>query len=103
MEIEFHKDGILNYKRSILPTENVKAVRKMSAIIKDLSSFNFCVSVIYRHLPLEYSLNDEIQQHLHGSKHAGGKIVWKYVLKREYIMQGRDFVKKIEKNCERCR
>ena len=103
LKIAFHKDGILSYKGRILPKQNVKAVREMSAIMKDLSLFNFCVSVICKHSPLEYSLNNEIQWHSHASKHSVVENVWKYVLKFGYIMQGRDLVKKIKTDCERYR
>ena len=37
------------------------------------------------------------------SKHSGVETVWRYDLKLGYIMQGTDLVKKVKKNCERCR
>ena len=48
------------------------------------------------------SVVNEIHWHLDAAKHSGVETVWRYVLKLGYIMQGRDLVKKVKKNCERC-
>ena len=99
----FQKDGILYYKGRILATEKINATCEMSTVMKDLCSNTFCVAVIYKHSPLAYSIVKEIHWHADTAKHSGVETVWRYVLKLGYIMQGTDLVKKVKKNCERCR
>ena len=102
-KISFQEDGILYYKGRILATEKINASCEMSTLMKDLCSNNFCVPVIYKHLHLKYSIVNEIHWHSDAVKHSGVETVWRYNLKFGYIMQGRDLVKKVKKNCERCR
>ena len=75
----------------------------MSNVMKDLCSNTFYVPVVYKHSPLVYSIVNKIHWHSDAAKHSGVETVWRYVLKLEYIMQGRDLVKKVKKNCERWR
>ena len=56
----FQQDGILYYKGRILATEKINAICEMSTVTKDLCSNMFCVPVIYKHLPLVYSIVNEI-------------------------------------------
>ena len=72
--------------------------KEVSTVMKDLCSNTFCVPVIYKHSPLAYSIVNEIHWHADTAKHSGVETVWRYVLKLEYIMQGRDLVKKVKKN-----
>ena len=71
--------------------------------MKDLCSNTFCVPVIYNHSPLACSIVNKIHWHSDAAKHSGVETVRRYVLKLGYIMHGRDLVKKVKKNCERCR
>ena len=75
----------------------------MSTTMKDLCSNTFCVTLIYKHSPLAYSIVNGIHWHSDAAKHSGVEIVCRNVLKLGYIMQGRDLVKKVKKNYERCR
>ena len=75
----------------------------MSIAMKYLYLNTFWVPVIYKHSPLAYSIVNDIHRHSNAAKDSGVKAVWKYVLKLGYMMQGRDLVKKVKKNCERCR
>ena len=102
-KISFQIDGILYYKGRKLATEKINASCEMSTVMKDLCSNTFCVSVIYKHSPLAYSITIEIHWHSDAAKHSYVEIVWSYVLKLGYIMHARDLVKKVKKNCERCR
>ena len=102
-KVSFQKDGILHYKERIPVTERLNATCEISTVMKDLCSSTFCVPVIYKHSPLAYSIVNDVHWHSDAVKHSGVETVWRYVLKLGYIMQGRDFVKKVKKNCERCR
>ena len=58
--------------------------------------------MIYKHSPLAYSIVNKIHWYLDAAKHSGIEIVWRYVLKLGYIMQGRNLVRKVKNNFERC-
>ena len=75
----------------------------MSSTMKDLSATTFQVPLVYKHSPLAYSLVNEVHWYCMAAKHSGVETVWRYVLKTAYIIFGREVVKKIRINCERCR
>jgi len=96
------RNGILMYTGRILPSNNITVVGKMTEIMKDLSSTSFCVPIIDKHSPLAYSIINDVHWYSE-IKHQGVETTWRYVLKIAYIIEGRDIVKKIRNNCERCR
>ena len=102
-KISIKRDGILYYSVIILPTDNIKITGEMSAAMKDLSADTFCVPIIYKHSPLAYSLINEVHWHSKTAMHSGVETVWRYILKTGFIIFGRDLVKKIKTQCERCR
>ena len=102
-KVSFQKDGILYYKGRTLATERLNATCEIPSVMKDLSSSTFCVPAIYKHPPLAYSMVNKIHWHSDAAKHSCVESVLRYVLKLGYIMQGRDLVKKVKKNCKRWR
>ena len=101
-KISTEKDGVLYYSGRILSTNSINAVNEMSSVMKDLSKTTFQVPIVYKHSPLAYSLINEVHWHSMAVKHSGVETVWRYVLKTAYIIFGREVVKKIRVNCERC-
>ena len=95
-KITKEKEGILLYTGRILPTSDVTIVGRMTNAMKDLSIDTFCVPVIERHSPLAYSIVNEVQWHNDVIKHGGIESVWRYVLKKAYIIEGRQLVKSIK-------
>ena len=85
-----------------MSTSNIEAAGEMSSVMKDLSATTFQVPLAYKHSPLAYSLINEVHWDSMAAKHSGMETVWRYVLKTAYIIFGRDIVKKIRINCERC-
>ena len=75
----------------------------MSTAMRDLAADTFCVPIIYKHSLLAYSLINEVHWHLKAAMHSRIETVWRYVLKTGFIIFGRDLVKKIKTQCERCR
>ena len=75
----------------------------MSTAMRDLAADTFCVPIIYKHSLLAYSLINEVHWHLKAAVHSRIETVWRYVLKTGFIIFGRDLVKKIKTQCERCR
>ena len=102
-KISIERDGILYYSGRILPTDNIKITGEMSTVMKDLAADTFCVPIIYQHSLLAYSLVNEVHWHSKAAMHSGVETVWRYVLKTGFIIFGRDLVKKIKTQCERCR
>ena len=74
-----------------------------TTVMKHLCLNTFCVTVIYKHSPLVCSIVNKTHWHFDATKHLGVETVWRYFLKLGYKMQGIDLVKKVKKNCERCR
>ena len=97
------KDGVLYYSGRILPNDQVSIVGKMTNVMRDLQADTFCVPLIEKHSPLAYSLINEIHWYNKDVKHAGVEVVWRYVLKKAFIFEGRNLVKLIKKNCQACR
>ena len=94
---------ILYYSGRILPDDNVTIVGKMTNAMKDLCSTTFFVPAIEKHSPLAYSIINEIHWYDENVMHRGIESVWRYVLKKAFIFDGRRIVKCIKKSCERCR
>ena len=82
------KNGVLYYSGRILSTNSINAVNEMSSVMKDLSRTTFQVSMVYKHSPLVYSLSNEVHWHSMAAKLSGVETVWRYVLKRAYILFG---------------
>ena len=97
------RDGILHYSGRILPTDNIKITGEISTVMKDLAVDTFCVPIIDKHSPLAYSLINDMHWHSKAAKHSGVETVRRYVLKTGFIIFGRELVKKIKTQCERCR
>ena len=96
-------DGVLKYTGRILPTDQVQAVGAMTEVMKDLSSTTFCVPVIDKHSPIAYSIVSDVHWNDDLVKHRGIEVTLRQILKYVYIHEGRELVKRIKKNCERCR
>lgn len=97
------KDGILYYTGRILPTEEITIVGKMTEAMKDLSASTFCVPVVDRYSPLAYCIINEVHWYNSTVKHSGVESVWRFVLKKAFIIEGRSIVKWIRESCQRCR
>lgn len=95
-------DGILYYSGRILPTDKIDIIVPMTAVMQDLHATTFCVPVLDKHSPLSYSIVMDIHWHNKTVQHAGIESVWRYILKKVFIIEGRDLVKKIKQSCVRC-
>ena len=95
------KDGILIYSGRILPTDTITVSGRMTLAMKDLAMDMFCVPIIEKHSPLAYSIISEV--HWYDSvQHSGIETMWRHVLKKAYVVEGRKIVKSLKKSCERC-
>ena len=75
----------------------------MSTVMKDWAADTVFVPIIYKHSTLAYSLINEVHWHSKAEVNCGVETVWRYVLKIRFIIFGRDLVKKIKTQCERCK
>ena len=96
-------DGILVYTGRVLPNQNVSIVGQFTSTMKDLSSTSFCVPVLERCSPIAYSIVMDVHWNHPNAKHAGIETTHRFVLRRVYIIEGRQLVKEIRDSCERCR
>ena len=74
----------------------------MTNVMKDLQQTSFCVPIIDKHSPLASSIVTEIHWY-NIAKHAGIETVLRCTLSIAYIIEGREIVKKVKKDCHRCR
>ena len=74
----------------------------MTATMLDLLATTFCVPVTSHHSPIACSIVNEVHWH-EEVKHSGIETTLRCVLKKTYIIHGRELVKKIKKNSQRCR
>ena len=102
-KISEEKDGILIYTGRILPTNEITVVGKMTNAMKDLSANMFCVPVLDKFSPVAYSVINEVHWYDQNVKHAGVESVWRFVLKKAFIIHGRNLVKSFKSSCMRCR
>ena len=83
------RNGILDYTGRILPTSAITAAGKMTATMSDLSATTFCVPVTNHHLPIPCSIVNEVHWH-EEVKDSGIETTLRYVLKKTYIIHGRE-------------
>ncbi|XP_066931129.1 uncharacterized protein [Clytia hemisphaerica] len=102
-KISEEKDGILFYTGRILPTDQITAIGKATAIMKDLTALTFCVPIIDKNSPLAYSIVQEVHWNHPTAIHSGIETTWRYVLQTCYILEGRSLVKQVRSSCPRCR
>ena len=102
-KISKEKDGILFYTGRILPTQNVSIVGRMTEAMKDLTATTFCVPVLEKHSPIAYSIISEVHWRNQNAKHGGVETVLRYSNLTAYIIEGRELVKRIKRDCERCK
>ncbi|XP_066926258.1 uncharacterized protein [Clytia hemisphaerica] len=101
--ISSEKNGILYYNERILPIEKITSTGKLTNAMFDLSSSTFIVPVVDRYSPIAYSIVNFIHWHHPVAKHKGVETVYRYVLQIAYIIDGRDLIRTIRRNCQRCR
>ena len=71
--------------------------------MKDLTASTFFVPIVDKDSPIALSIVEDIHWNHPTAQHRGVEIVWRYVLKEAYIIDGRSLVVKIRESCERCR
>ena len=96
------KDGILHFTGRMLP-EEVNVVTPLSGTMKDLKKTSFCVPAVDKHSPVAYAIVSDIHWNHPDVKHSGIETTWREVLKKAFIIEGRDLVTRVKKACERCR
>ena len=102
-KISVERDGILFYTGRILPTQKVSAAVTLTDTMLDLSDTMFCVPLVLKSSPVALSIVDEIHWYHEVAKHSGVETVLRYTMKYAYIIEGRDLVRYVRKNCIRCK
>lgn len=65
------------YSGKILPTEKIQVASEMKEVMKDLCSSTICMSLVYKHSLLGYSIINEIHWHSAAVKLSGIETVWR--------------------------
>ena len=102
-KISVEKNGILYYSGRILPTQDITSIQTMTDTMRDLNSLTFCVPLVEKQSPLAYSIINEVHWHNESVKHSGVETTLRYTMKYAFIIEGRELVKQIKKNCIRCK
>ena len=95
-------NGILYFTGRLLP-EEVNVVTPLSVTMKDLQLTTFCVPAIEKHSPLAYAVVNDVHWCHPDAKHLGVETTWRYVLKKAFVIEGRELVNRVKHSCERCR
>ena len=96
-------NGILMYNGRLLPTDEIQIITPLTSVMKDLQSTTFCVPVLDKHSPISYAIINDVHWNDPVVKHSGIESTWRYVLKKAFIIEGRELVKRIRRSCTRCR
>ncbi|XP_066933763.1 uncharacterized protein [Clytia hemisphaerica] len=97
------KDNILMYTGRILPTTQVSVVGRYTDTMKDLTSTTFMVPILDNNSPIAYSIASEVHWHDPNTQHCGIETTLRHVLKKCFIINGRNLMKRIKRSCQRCR
>ena len=96
-------NGILMYTGRILKNDEVSIVGRYTNTMKDLSPASFCVPVLDRKSPVAYSIMIDTHWNDPDVNHSGIETTLRYVLKKTYIIEGRQLAKIIKNSCQRCK
>ena len=66
----------------------------MTNAVQDLSPATFCVPIVNKHSPLAYAIINDVHWNDKIAQHSGIETVWRYVLKKAYVIEGCSIVKK---------
>jgi len=90
------KDDILMYTGRILPEKQIFVVGRFTDTMKDLSASTFLVPVLDSNSPIAYSIASEVHWHDSTVQHCDIETTLRHVLKKCYIINGRNLIKKNE-------
>ena len=96
-------NGVLYYSGRFLQTETINIITPMASSMHDLHSTSFFVPLVDKHSPLAYSIINEVHWYDETVKHSGNESTLRFVLKKAYVLEGREIIKRIKRNCTRCR
>ena len=102
-DISVEKEGILYFTGRLLNRGDASPIKPLSDVMLDLQDSTFVVPIVEKHSPLAYSIVNEVHWEDPVAKHSGVETVLRYTMKYAYIIEGRELVKKVRRNCERCR
>ena len=97
------KDDVLMYTGRILPTKQVSVVGRFTDTMKDLSATTFFFPILDSNSPIAYSIASEVHWHDPSVQHCGIESTLRHVLKKCFIINGRNLIKQIKRSCHRCR
>eukprot|EP00794_Sanderia_malayensis_P002418 gene2418-biopygen1304 len=97
------KNDVLMYTSRILPNKQVSVVGRITDTMKVLSATTFFVPVLDNNSPVAYSIASDVHWYDPSVQHCGIETTLRYVLKKCFIINGRNLIKQIKRSCHRCR
>ena len=102
-KISVIKNEILYYSGRILSTQEFGGIASLSEAALDLTTSTFCVPLSDSDSPIARAIVSEIHWHQFDVSHSGVESVLRQVQRISFIIGGRNLVKKIKKECIKCR
>ena len=102
-KISVERNNILYYSGRILPTQQISASTKLTDTMLDLTATTFCVPLVMKSSAVALSIVNDVHWHHEIARHAGVETVLRYILQYVYIIEGRELVRFVRKNCIRCK
>ena len=97
------KDGILYHTGRILSTQEINGQIGLGDVALDLQDSTFVVPMTDENSPIAYAIVSETHWYNQDVKHGGIESVLRYSQQMAFIIGGRNLVKKIKKECVKCR
>ena len=97
------RNDVLYYTGRILPSDQITIVGRLTESMKDLSEDSFCVPIVDKFSPIAFSIVNDVHWYNKTVKHGGVESIWRFILKKVFIIEGRSIVKKVRSSCQRCR
>ena len=91
------------YSGRILSTQTISAGIELTDTMVDLTATTFCVPLVMKSSAIALSIVNEVHWHHELAKHAGVETVLRYILQLAYIIEGRELVRFVRRNCIRCK
>ena len=102
-KISTEKDDVLFYTGRILSSQNINGIPSLGEVSLDLTATTFCVPISDYQSPVARAIVDEIHWYHPDVKHAGIESELRQVQVVSHIIGGRQLVKKVKRECKKCR
>ena len=101
--ISMERNGVLYYIGRVFNGDISFEGKDITQKMIDLASGTFVVPIVDRYSPLAYSIVNDVHWHHMSAKHSGIETTIRAIMMIAHILNIRQLVKLVKKNCKRCR